>query len=310
MIAVVALAASCSGCSKSVKGKKRVAGKAKSEFSDRRRPRDNAFIQEGGYSKKSKVNPFAANDVNKPIPQSQDEEKVVYEKEDAKPSKAPAAAAVSPVAYNTGKMEPKRNPFKALFTKIASIFSSKTPKMTQVASNSKTYRPMINKMVLDGGIIPNHNDLIEQGSFDDGYNIDEINMDPITAVESKPMLMTAVLDKPLARSKGFNKVKKPFMKKAVVTSPKIFEPTVMPLVADAVIENKERRLEKSVISTIAGLVNISKALYGISADKAEEDFPVVDIPDIEDADLKNRSGEKQNLSDIPPIPKEFSTQES
>lgn len=320
IVTLLVFALASTSCSKSSAGKKKIS-KPKSEFSDHRRPRDNQFIQEGGYSKKAKVNPFVTDGVGKTSPKaSQQEDSVVYEKPVAKVTKD----AISPVAYNTGTMTPKKGFLKTLFTKIAAIFPSKTSAMTQVASRSTTYRPMVNKMVMDEGYTPDHSNLTEQGSFDDGYlysghEQDVLYIEPTAPIESKSMFVPPVLKTEVKKSKVKVAPLKPVVTKAVLTMPKLveipmnIESDTMPLVkgADVVISSNQK-IEQQLSNTITGLVNVSKILYGISVDEDEsvESLPDVNVPEIGDDDLKNRSGKKQQLSDIPPVPKEFSSQES
>lgn len=314
LMAVVIAPAGCSKSSKSTPHGKVV--KQKEDSLSRRRPKDNIFIQEGGYSKKSKVHPFA-KDVADNVPPSSEvqannvkEEHVVYEKQEKKIEKV--AALTSP---STQSMHPlKANGFKRFFAKIASVFLPKKQEAIQVASRDATYRPILNEMAISGKYVYDHDNLIEQGSSSFGYEegderIEVLSPEPAAYIDSKPML-TPLLNK-VGPKRSANK---PQLVKAVVKTPVAkIESIVLPaVIKESSMMESEVSLENKLTTTITGLMDVSKALYGINVSEKESvESSNMEFPEITDYELRKGSNKTlPNLAEVPPVPAEFSSRQS
>lgn len=300
IIIAILLASSVVGCSKSSSSKKSVKPKAvKNKFLDYRKPKDNLFIQKGGYSKNSKANPFSEKAADQTKNKSSDT--VVYEKQmESKPSEPP-----SPISY---KMETKdsRNGFlRSVASSISSIFKPRTSTMTQVASKSSVYRPLVNKMVIAGTYLPDHSNLIEQGSYDYEYEdketyIEDINIEPIAQIDSTP-LTKASFKHSKSKVKQKKKDSKYIATSFIAQTP---EKASVDITQDydAPKHNDQSSIKKELSTSISGILNVSKMLYGIGAEESESDIDV-NIPEIKDDDLKHKKGDPTpTLKDIPPIP--------
>lgn len=306
---VVFLASSVVGCSKSSSTKKHSKPKVvKNKFLDYRKPKDNLFIQNGGYSKKSKANPF---DTKKPTDQtySQESDTVVYEKQsDSNANKA----AASPISYKMEKKDSKNGFLRSMASAIASIFKPKTSNMTQIASKSDIYRPVVNKMVIAGTYSPDHSNLIEQGSYDYDYidkdtYVEDINIEPIGQIDSTPIIKT-----PFKSSKANTKKKKKdntYVKANLISPTQAKSPVDIPQSYDVKSSPEEHNLKNEISSSITGILNVSKMLYGINSEETTPDVEV-NIPEIKDEDLKRRGLSEPQLKDIPPVPIETSSKQS
>lgn len=307
MMAIL-LASSVVGCSKSSSSKKSAKPKAvKNKFLEYRKPKDNLFIQKGGYSKKSKTNPFSG----KPTEQTENKlsDTVVYEKQtEPKTSETP-----SPISYKMEKKGSRNGFLKSVASVISSIFKPKTSNMTQVASKSDVYRPLVNKMVIAGTYSPDHSNLIEQGSYDYEYTdketyMEDINIEPIAQIDSTPL------------TKASFKHSKSKIKQKKKDNNYITTNLIAPTTAKASIDikqdynsstyNDQSNIKKELSISLSGILNVSKMLYGISSEEPTPDVDVT-IPDIKDGDLKHKKGDPTpTLKDIPPIPTETSFKES
>lgn len=308
IILAIFLASSVVGCSKSSSSKKAVKPKAvKNKFLDYRKPKDNLFIQKGGYSKKSKTNPFSEKSAAQT--ESKQSDTVVYEKQnDYKPSETPA-----PISYKMEKKDSRKGFLRSVASAISSIFKPKSSTMTQVASKSDVYRPLVNKMVIAGTYSPDHSNLIEQGSYDYDYAdketyIEDINIEPIAQIDSTPLTKATFKD---SKSKRKNKKKD---RKYVTTT--FIAPTPAKASVDikqdydSATHNDQSSIKNELSTSISGILNVSKMLYGISAEEPAPDIDV-NIPEIKDEDLKHKKGDPApTLTDIPPIPTETSFKQS